>query len=63
MFANRIVESKEQPHQQITIFDNLTELEKKEELKKIIDGVKTKFGETTINQGYYEYQNSNQKTE
>jgi len=63
VFANRIVESKEQPHQQITIFDNLTELEKKEELKKIIDGVKTKFGETTINQGYYEYQNSNQKTE
>jgi len=63
VFANRIVESKEQPHQQITIFDNLTELEKKEELKKIIDGVKTKFGETTINQGYYEYQNSDQKTE
>ncbi|HRT69340.1 MAG TPA: DNA polymerase IV [Bacilli bacterium] len=63
VFANRIVESKEQPHQQITIFDNLTELEKKAELKKIIDGVKTKFGETTINQGYYEYQNSDQKTE
>lgn len=63
VFANRVVESKEQPIQQITIFDNLTELEKKAELKKILDGVKTKFGTTSINQGYYEYQNSKQKTE
>lgn len=55
VFANRVVELKEQPIQQITIFDNLSELEKKAELKKILDGVKQKFGDTTISQGYYEY--------
>ncbi|MFA7011265.1 MAG: hypothetical protein WC240_08645, partial [Bacilli bacterium] len=55
VFANRVVESKEQPIQQITIFDNLSELEKKAELKKILEGVKNKFGDTTISQGYYEY--------
>ncbi|MDD2493012.1 MAG: DNA polymerase IV [Bacilli bacterium] len=55
VFANRVVELKEQPIQQITIFDNLSELEKKAELKKILDGIKQKFGDTTISQGYYEY--------
>lgn len=63
VFANRVVESKEKPIQQITIFDNLSELEKKTELKKILDGVKNKFGETTINQGYYEYKESKKQDE
>ncbi|MDD3171922.1 MAG: DNA polymerase IV [Bacilli bacterium] len=58
VFANRVIESSEQPVTQISIFDNLSELEKKVELKKILDGVKDKFGTTSINQGYYEYRNS-----
>ncbi|HKM29205.1 MAG TPA: hypothetical protein VJZ51_00425, partial [Bacilli bacterium] len=55
VFANRVVEYKEPPLQQITIFDDLSEVEKKDELKKILDSVKSKFGEATISQGYYEY--------
>lgn len=44
---------------QISIFDNMNEIEKEEEVKKIINQVKNKFGNNIIKKGYYSYTNNN----
>lgn len=46
---------KKKEAEQISIFDNLNELEKEEEVKKILNQVKEKFGSSTIKKGYYSY--------
>lgn len=43
---------------QISIFDNMNEIEKEEEVKKIINQVKNKFGTNIIKKGYYSYTNN-----
>lgn len=58
IFANRVIESSE-PVKQISIFDDLNEVEKQAELKKILDGVKNKFGDNSIKKGYYKYIDKN----
>ncbi len=59
IFANRLLPVYEEVHQ-ISIFDDLNELEKVEEIQKILKDVKKNFGETTINLGYYEYKRKNE---
>ena len=44
---------------QISLFDNLGEIEKEVELKKIINSVQKRFGSTTIKKGYYSYKEDN----
>jgi len=53
VFATRLVEDK-QANQQVTIFDDLSKLEKEAEIQKIINGVKNTFGKDSINRGYTE---------
>lgn len=40
---------------QISMFDNMSEIEKEEEVKKILNQVKNKFGSEIIKKGYYAY--------
>ena len=47
-------ENKEK-NQQISMFDDMTEIEKEEEVKKILNQVKNKFGSDVIKKGYYSY--------
>ena len=54
VYAQRISESKEK-NQQISMFDDMTEIEKEEEVKKILNQVKNKFGSDVIKKGYYSY--------
>lgn len=46
---------KKKEQEQISIFDDLNEIEKEEEVKKILNQVKAKFGSSTIKKGYYSY--------
>lgn len=54
VYAQRISENKEK-NQQISMFDDMTEIEKEEEVKKILNQVKNKFGSDVIKKGYYSY--------
>lgn len=54
VYAQRISENKER-NQQISMFDDMTEIEKEEEVKKILNQVKNKFGSDVIKKGYYSY--------
>ncbi len=47
VYAQRISENKEK-NQQISMFDDMTEIEKEEEVKKILNQVKNKFGSDVI---------------
>jgi len=50
--ATRLIKPKAEM-KQITIFDNLSEIEKEEAIKKLLKNLKANFGETSINRGYY----------
>lgn len=49
--ATRLVKMKEAARQ-ITIFDDLSEIEKEEEIRKLLKSLKKHFGEECINRGY-----------
>jgi DNA polymerase-4 len=54
IFANRLLRAQEQV-KQVTIFDDLSALEKEEGIQKLLKSVKKEFGDTSINRGYYKY--------
>lgn len=62
VFANRLIEDRE-PIKQFSIFDDMNQLEKEEEIQKIINNVKTHFGTESINRGYYEYKKKEENYE
>ncbi|MGD9604579.1 MAG: DNA polymerase IV [Bacilli bacterium] len=59
VFANRLVQGKE-PEKQVSIFDDLSKIEKESEIKKIILGVQNTFGKEAIKVGYYEREKKDQ---
>ena len=48
---------------QLSLFDDLNEIQKEEELKRIIGSVQKRFGNDTIKKGYYKYNNIDDKKE
>lgn len=60
VFANRLTEAKEEV-KQISIFDNLDDISKDYEIKKLLNSVKKTFGNDIINKGYYEYKSEDKK--
>lgn len=46
---------------QISMFDNMSKIEKEEEVKKILNQVKDKFGSDIIKKGYYAYKNNDKE--
>lgn len=50
VFSNRIIQSEEVP-KQISIFDNLDEVEKDASIKKLIDSINKEFGSNSIKKG------------
>lgn len=48
---------------QLSLFDDLNEIQKEEELKRIIGSVQKRFGNDTIKKGYYKYNNVDDKKE
>lgn len=50
VFSNRLVEKKEEP-KQISIFDDLDELEKKEALKKLLNDINNQYGKNSVKKG------------
>lgn len=62
VFTNRLSDAnKVEDFQQLSIFDNLTEAEKENEIKNILSNVQTKFGEDIIQKGYYGYKKEKEK--
>ena len=54
-FASRTFKANNIDNKQISIFDDLDKLDEEEKVKRILNGVKKKFGEDTIKKGYYSY--------
>lgn len=54
VYAQRISKEKVE-NQQISLFDDMSAIEKEEEVKKILNQVKNKFGSNVIKKGYYAY--------
>ncbi|MDD4000300.1 MAG: DNA polymerase IV [Bacilli bacterium] len=54
IFANRLLDEKEEI-KQFSIFDDLTEIEKEQNILKLLKSVKRNFGQNSVNRGYYEY--------
>ncbi|NLD25796.1 MAG: hypothetical protein GX661_00375, partial [Acholeplasmataceae bacterium] len=54
IFANRLLKAQEQI-KQVSIFDDLSVLEKEEGIQKLLKSVKKEFGTDSINRGYYQY--------
>lgn len=52
--ATRLRNAREEV-KQYSIFDNLTEIDQEEKIRKLLRSVKKNFGENSINRGYYEY--------
>lgn len=52
--ATRLVKAAEEV-KQFSIFDNLSEIEKEESIRKLLKNLKQNFGENSINRGFYEY--------
>lgn len=62
VFANRLSDAnKVEDFQQLSIFDNLSEAEKENEIKNILTNVQTRFGDDIIKKGYYGYKEKEQK--
>ncbi len=55
VYAQRVTPIQKE-NKQITIFDNMNEIEKEHELKKILTDVQKRFGSETIKKGYYPYE-------
>jgi len=54
IFANRLVEDKEEI-KQYSIFDDLSSLDKEEGIQKILSNLQNKYGKNSINRGYFEF--------
>lgn len=54
VFANRLVEEKEEV-KQYSIFDDLSILDKEDNIHRLLSNLKKQFGQDSIKQGYYEY--------
>lgn len=60
-FCSRTFKEAESKQKQLSLFDNLSEIEKEEEIKKILSSVNKRFGNDSIRQGYYSYDDKEQK--
>ena len=54
-YCTRTFKIKDEAKNQLSLFDDLDEIQKEEELKKIINSVKNRFGDATIQKGYYAF--------
>lgn len=54
VFANRLVEAKEEV-KQYSIFDDLSTLDKEDNIHRLLSSMIKQFGQDSIKQGYYEY--------
>ncbi len=62
-YCQRTFKAKEVKQRQLSLFDDLNEIEKEEELKKILSNVNKRFGKDTIKKGYYSFSEKDKKGE
>ena len=50
VFCNRLIDKKDEP-KQISIFDDLNELEKKQAVSKLLNDINKQFGKNSVKKG------------
>ena len=58
-YCQRTFKQSDKKQNQLSLFDDLTEVEKEEEIKKVIASVNNRFGKETIKKGYYSFDDKN----
>lgn len=62
VFANRLVEEKEEV-KQYSIFDDLSKIDKEDNIQRILSNLQNHFGKDSISRGYYEYKKKEETNE